>query len=345
MRKLTIFTLAFFSVSLTGYILSAAQAFFLPLVIACVVGYLIISLIEGIRSIHIQGKPIPKWAAYIGAIGSCSIFGYVGVKMLGHNLTAIVSSAPEYQERLQTLIAKVYKLLHIEAHPPDIWKLFDNIDFVQATSSMVRMMTDIAGYTGIIIVYVLFILIEYGFFEAKLRAAFSNEEKRETTRKLLRKISSQVQSYLRLKTFLSILTGTCSYFVMISVGVDFADFWALIIFLLNFIPTIGSIIATVFPCILALVQFDSLIPFTILAITLTGIQFAIGNVLEPRIMGKSLNLSGLVIVLSLIIWGKIWGVVGMFLCVPILVIMNIILANFPHTRPIAIMLSQNGKLD
>lgn len=345
MRKLTIFTLAFFSVALSGYILSAAQGFFLPLVIACVVGYLIISLVEGIHSLQLMGRPVPYWLSYLGALGAFSVGIVIVVRMVGRNVAALMSSAPIYQERLEAFLAKAYGALGIAAPPSDIWKLFENIDFVSLTSNVVRMVTDVAGYAGIIVVYLLFILIEYGFFESKLNAFMAEEHKRNKTRKLLREISRQVQSYLRIKTFISLATACLSYLVLISVGVDFADFWAFIIFLLNFIPTIGSIVATIFPSLLALVQFDTLAPFVVVAVALTTIQFTVGSVLEPRIMGKSLNLSGLVIILFLTIWGKIWGVIGMFLCVPILVILNIILANFPQTRPIAIMLSQNGKLD
>jgi predicted PurR-regulated permease PerM len=128
------------------------------------------------------------------------------------------------------------------------------------------------------------------------------------------------------------------------VGVDFASFWAVLIFLLNFIPTIGSIIATAFPSLLALVQFETAGPFFITISILTAIQFSIGSLIEPKLMGNRLNLSPLVILLSLGLWGSIWGIPGMFLCVPITVIIMIICAYFPETRPIAVALSGNGEL-
>ena len=140
------------------------------------------------------------------------------------------------------------------------------------------------------------------------------------------------------------MTGVLSYLVLVTVGVDFAALWGMLIFLLNFIPTIGSILAVIPPILLSLVQFKGLTPFFIVMSSLISIQIIIGNILEPRLAGKSLNLSPLVILLSLVLWGKIWGIVGMFLCVPITVILNIVLANFESTKSIAIMLSANGKI-
>jgi len=128
------------------------------------------------------------------------------------------------------------------------------------------------------------------------------------------------------------------------VGVDFASFWAVLIFLLNFIPTIGSIIATAFPSVLTLVQFDTLGPFVITITILSAIQFCIGSLVEPKLMGNRLNLSPIVILLSLGLWGSIWGIPGMFLCVPITVILMIVCSYFPDTRPIAVLLSGNGKV-
>lgn len=126
------------------------------------------------------------------------------------------------------------------------------------------------------------------------------------------------------------------------VGLDFAEFWALLIFFLNYIPNIGAIVATAFPAALALIQFESWWPFLEVTSGIVAIQFFVGNFLEPRLLGKSLNLSPLVILFALALWGAIWGVLGMFLSVPITVMMMIIFAHFDVTRPIAILLSQDG---
>ena len=123
-------------------------------------------------------------------------------------------------------------------------------------------------------------------------------------------------------------------------GLEFAIFFAFIIFLLNFIPNIGSIIAVTFPVIFSLVQFESLYLTSIFLALMIGVQVLMGNFVEPKFVGNKLNLSPLVIILSLVFWGSLWGVVGMLLSVPIMVIINIILAAIPSTRPIAILFSE-----
>ncbi|WP_419603984.1 AI-2E family transporter [Thiolapillus sp.] len=142
----------------------------------------------------------------------------------------------------------------------------------------------------------------------------------------------------------SALTGIISYIILLWVGVDYVPFWALLIFMLNYIPTIGSMVAVLLPTTLALVQFDTFGPFVTLLVSLGTVQVLIGNVLEPWLMGSSLNLSPLVVILALSLWGQMWGVTGMFLSVPITVISMIVLANFPQTRAIAVAMSENGRL-
>ena len=135
-----------------------------------------------------------------------------------------------------------------------------------------------------------------------------------------------------------------AYAVMAWIGVDFAGFWAVMVFFFYFIPTIGSILAIMAPALLTLVQFDHLTPFLIVLLVIGTIQIVMANAIEPAIMGRSLNLSPLVVIVSLMVWGTMWGVVGMFLCVPITVVGLIVLAQFETTRPIAVLLSSDGRI-
>src|SRR5690606_28414174 len=149
-----------------------------------------------------------------------------------------------------------------------------------------------------------------------------------------------------IKFLASAATGLLSYILLRALGINFAEIWALLIFIFNFIPTIGSIVATLFPSLMALAQSnDGFGLFFAVLLGITAIQILIGNVLEPRIVGQSLNLSPVVILFNLALWGAIWGIPGMFLCVPLLIITTIVLAHFPKTRPIAILLSSDGRLN
>jgi AI-2 transport protein TqsA len=143
----------------------------------------------------------------------------------------------------------------------------------------------------------------------------------------------------------SAATGAISYAILLVVGVDFAAFWGFVIFLLNYIPTIGSMLGILLPTLLAVVQFATIGP--VLAVIIGGgaTQFLIGNIIEPRLMGTSLNISPLVVLISLAVWGSIWGLAGMFLSVPLTMIAMIVFSYFRPTRPIAIMLSGNGEIE
>jgi predicted PurR-regulated permease PerM len=138
------------------------------------------------------------------------------------------------------------------------------------------------------------------------------------------------------------MTGFCSYIVLLLVGVEAPLFWAFLIFILNFIPTVGSLIATLFPAIFALFQFGEFSQSLIILSVVGSIQVVFGNFVEPKLMGSTLNISPLVVFLTLALWGLIWGITGMLLSVPITVSIIIIMSEFPGTRPIAILLSQKG---
>jgi AI-2 transport protein TqsA len=161
---------------------------------------------------------------------------------------------------------------------------------------------------------------------------------------VLQRIGREIQTYVWLKTLTSLLATFGSYVVMKVVGVDLAEFWALLIFALNFIPYIGASLGVIFPTTLALIQFDTLRPFVVTALALAVVQFSVGNILEPRLIGKGLNLSPVVMLLGLAVWGTIWGIVGMFLAVPLMVVSMIVFSQFETTRPIAVLMSADGEL-
>src|SRR3954447_3991712 len=172
----------------------------------------------------------------------------------------------------------------------------------------------------------------------------SAPDRTRRVRSVLAQIDHDIRVYVRIKTTLATATSALAYLVMAWVGVDFAGFWAVMVFFFYYIPTVGSILAIAAPALLTLVQFDHLTPFLIVLLVIGTIQIVTANVIEPAVMGRSLNLSPLVVIVSLMVWGTIWGVVGMFLCVPIMVVLLIVLAHFETTRPVAILLSADGRI-
>ena len=171
-----------------------------------------------------------------------------------------------------------------------------------------------------------------------------SQEQHRKVLKMIDNIKNDINRYLRIKTFVSILTGLLSYFVLAGFGVRHAEFWGILIFLLNYIPTIGSLIAVVLTLLVVSIQFTSLASLAVLGVMLVAIQLVIGNFLEPALTSATLNLSPIVILLSLAFWGEIWGIIGMFLCVPLMTILNIVLSQFEGARPIAVLLTADGRL-
>jgi predicted PurR-regulated permease PerM len=328
---------------LTFYLLHIGQSLLLPLVIAGAIAYLISVLTHAICSVEAKGFSVPKPIAMILAIAIILVSLSYLVQLITINIKSVIAVAPEYQKNMEALIYKGYKLFEVE-EVPDIREFLNQFDiggYLQSFGATVR---SLVSSFGIITVYLIFLLLEQRSFGDKIRAIIRDPKRQEDAFELIDKMRSDIRSYVGIKVLTSTATGLISYVVLKLVGVDFASFWAVLIFLLNFIPTIGSIIATAFPSILTLVQFDTLGPFIVTVSVLTSVQFCIGSLIEPKLMGNRLNLSPIVILLSLGLWGSVWGIPGMFLCVPITVIIMIICSYFPSTRPIAILLSGNGKV-
>ncbi|MEM9234888.1 MAG: AI-2E family transporter, partial [Pseudomonadota bacterium] len=158
-------------------------------------------------------------------------------------------------------------------------------------------------------------------------------------------ITRLIRTYISMKTLINLSVATISFVIMMILGTDFAGFWALLIFVFGYVPIVGAVVAVSLPVILTLRATDGGLGKAVLTlILLTGAEQSISSFVEPRVMGKSLNLSPLVILISLATWGSIWGFAGMLLSVPLTVVVLITLSQFETTRPIAILLSDNGEI-
>lgn len=330
-------------VFLTFFLLYIGQSLLLPLVIAGAVAYLISILAHAISALHFRGMALPRPVSMVLAIAVIVLSLTYLVQLITINIQSVVRVAPDYQHNLEKLIYQWYSLMGAE-EVPNIREILRRLDFGAYLQSFGATVRSLVSNTGVIVVYLIFLLLEQRTFPDKIRAIVRDPQRQADTFEIIDKIRGDIRTYVGIKVLTSAATGLLSYLVLKFVGVDFASFWAVLIFLLNFIPTIGSIIATAFPSILTLVQFDTLGPFFVTISVLTVVQFCIGSLLEPKLMGNRLNLSPIVILLSLGLWGSIWGILGMFLCVPITVIIMIVCSYFPASRPVAILLSGNGRV-
>lgn len=324
------------------YVLVVGKAFLVPLAVAVMLWYVINALSRTFAKI-IPWVDQQNWLTTLISLISIGLFVSFIVDMIQSNVADVTDAAPAYKANFDILANKLVTKFGLES-VPNLQELIDGIEVAPVISKLASSFTSMISNIFLVLIYVLFLMLEQGTFTKKISAIFPDEEKRRSIMSILSHTQEDIQTYLWIKTLTSSITGVVSYLLLLTVGVDFAEFWAFTIFLLNFIPTVGSIIATFFPALLALIQFDTFLQFIIVLVGVGAVQVMVGNFLEPKLMGNSLNLSPFVVMMSLTLWGSLWGVAGMFLSVPITVMLLIIFAHFEGTRYIAILLSGNGNL-
>jgi predicted PurR-regulated permease PerM len=315
----------------------------IPFVIALIVWFLIKGIKNTLRRIPFVRKKIPGWVQ--GAIALLFMSGAftLMVDTLVRNIQQLSKSLPLYESNIEQSVTKINLIFGIDLLSK-MKGFTDGFDFTGMISIILNTVTAFLGDTFLILIYILFLLLEEKVFGYKLKAMYPDSKKYNTVMDLLNKIDESISGYLGLKTLVSLLTGFLSYIVLLIVGVDAPVFWALLIFIMNYIPTVGSLVGTMFPAAFALLQFGEIAPFVYVLVFVGIIQVIIGNVVEPKLLGNTLNISSLVVILSLTIWGAIWGVMGMVLSVPITVMMIIVFEQIPQLRFIAILLSEKGEL-
>ena len=332
-------------VVLVFYLLVVGESLLLPLVIAIALWYLINTLAQSFHRIEVAGYRLPLLICRTAAVFTFLSLIWALINFLSASADEVLEVAPIYQEnlskRLQNLPFVDFAAFE-ERSLSDL--LTEWIDIPSYATSVASSFAGIFASGGLILIYLGFLFLEQGHFSNKISALVANAEKESEVQQIIAQIRDDIQKYMSIKLFTSSLTGLASYLYLLAVGVDFSGLWGLLIFLLNFIPTVGSIVATLFPALIALAQSDAYGLFVLVLLGIGVLQICIGNILEPRLMGSSFNLSPVVILLNLALWNAIWGIPGMFLCVPFLIIVAIVLSHFPQTRSIAIMLSSDGNL-
>ncbi|MFZ5617993.1 MAG: AI-2E family transporter [Pseudomonadota bacterium] len=346
----------FYSLALATLIAIIAyfgRQIFIPVVIAGFLGFIIFTLKETIRKGPLVGRFLPNWLCYIFAFALIVSIFVLFIEIIRDNVEALLAASPLYEERLRKITQDGIQYLGgAGVLPEDFVGGVDQLrsaalsminPLLSQVGSAVRSLT---GNSVTIFLYTVFMLLERGRIFKKINLLNDDPDRRQAVNDTIADIGALVRQYITVKTVTNLITATVSYFIMMFVGVDFAGFWALLIFALNFIPIVGAISAISLPVILLLVQPDGggVEKAGLALLLLVGAEQLMSSAIEPRLIGRSLNLSPLVILLSLAVWGSLWGFAGMLLAVPITVTIMIILTQFESTRPIAILLSDSGQI-
>lgn len=338
--------MAYTIVSLIGLVVifSFSESYIIPFIIALIIWFIIHELRENIQQVAWLRRHCPLWLQSTIAFIIINAVILLIAELLIVSMTDLIDSAEVYERNLDQTLVRINSMAGIDVTSQAILYIKE-MDLAALASTLLDYVTLILGDAFLILIYVLFLLVEESVFPLKLQALYPDEKRRKRMNKLFNKMDHSISRYLTLKSIVSLLTGVLSYFALVIIGVEGAVFWAILIFVLNYIPTIGSLIATLFPAAFAVVQFGEFSQMVYVLIAVGLIQVIVGNVIEPKIMGNSLNISSLVVILSLTIWGAIWGIMGMILSVPITVMMIVVFEEIPSLRPIALMLSERGQLN
>jgi len=334
----------FVGIALIGSVVIHGANVIIPISVAVLLWHLINAIARVYNRVSIAGVAPPMLLCRFASIATIFLLSWVTVDIIVDNVAQVRSAAPSYEQNLRSLIQQLSGLIGPERIPP-LDEMLQGINLGSLITSLSTTLGAFAGNASLVALYVVFLLLEQGSFDQKLKALFKDPIQRRRAEHVLDEIERRIERYLWIKTVLSLLTAILCYLVLIVFDVDYAGFWALVVFLFNYIPNIGSLFAVLLPSLLTLLQFANVAIFVFVLAALSGIQFVIGSFVEPRMMGSTLNLSPFVIILSLTFWGSIWGIAGMFLCVPIMVIIAIVLSQFEPTRPIAVLLSADGRVE
>jgi predicted PurR-regulated permease PerM len=343
-NKIMIALVAVICVIITGYVFIQMKAIIIPLILALIIYFLLNPALT-----FSDKKNIPESLTILLIIILTVVFFYGIGHMINLNVESFSENIHHYEERLKIIVEDIRELLTFsksdsqtavteESRSSGIRAIFKDISLRDTVSTILASISEILSDFFVVILYLVFLLIGRRGLISKFDIAFKSETSTKM-KSIVEKINEEINKYILTKTLISLLTGTLVTVALWIFGVEFAFIWGLLTFLLNFIPNIGSIIATVFPIVFSIVQFDNFITVIWIAIILLAIQFVIGNVVEPKVVGKSMGISPVVVLFSLIFWGYVWGILGMVFAVPIAVFIKIILENINELKPLSVLMS------
>lgn len=347
MERLRIAVYSTVLILIAGWLLYIGKSILVPAMLGAVVAYVIVGLADALIRLPGIGCRLPVQARYLFSLTVIGVAFVALAYLILANKERALELAPYYQDSMLATIQKVAVFFGVEKEPT--WamlrqELLAQVNLQRLLTSMFASIGSIMVSFVVVLLYATFLLIERRTVNEKLANLSDDPQREARVRGVIAAINGRIGSYLALKTLLSVLLGVVSYGVMALFGLEFAALWAVLTAFLNFVPYVGSVLGVVLPVLMGVVQFQEPGAILTLLVVLSSAQFAIGNFVEPYVMGNSLNLSPFAILMSLAVWAELWGIPGAFLAVPITAILTIVFSEFPGTRPLAVLLSRDGRV-
>ncbi|MCL2443504.1 MAG: AI-2E family transporter [Treponema sp.] len=332
------FLLVFICCVIAVAVLKVASAIILPFVIAILLAFVMFPLIKLMDKIR-----IPRIISIFLVVCLIAAGMYLIGMVLFTSGKMIVVQAPQYEGRFKEIYdwaANLFDLPNDEALT--LWQNLWDQEAIRAfvsdfTISLSNFFFKFISSTILLVFFIVFLLVETGIFREKLRTAFENRI--EQINRMGNEIISQVSRYLAAKFLISLINAVIFVIAFQLVGLEFAIVWGVIQFMLNFIPTLGSIVAGAAISLFAILQFwPDPTPIIIVIVIVLATNMILGNLIDPKVIGDNVGLSPLMVIISLSLWGWIWGFAGMVLAVPMTVIIKIVCENIPIMEPVSIIM-------
>jgi AI-2 transport protein TqsA len=304
--------------------LAYTRVVMVPFVLAIFISYLVMPLVDILRERLRMPRVLSVLIALLMTLGLLTLLGM----LITMSTRSLLASADIYQEEIGVLAAQLFSVFdrwHLEIGQRSLLEGINQLPLLGMLRSTLGTVVDLVSTGFLVVVFVIYLLLSRR--PAELHSGIYAE------------INSKIRKYLITKFAISAVTGVLVGSILGLFGLDLALVFGVMAFLLNFIPSIGSVFATLLPIPIAILQFDN--PWMIAAVILVPglVQLVIGNGIEPLIMGEGLDLHPVTVLLALIFWGLLWGVVGMLLAAPMTAVLRIVLGRIETTRPVAELLA------
>ncbi|MDE0588317.1 AI-2E family transporter [Halocynthiibacter sp. C4] len=314
------------------------------LAVAFLIFVLATAFTDRLAKVSIFGKSVSGWKARFLATVIFIIAIWLFALVSSAAAEEIIDSFPKFQVRLGELLVSLEAIIGVRG----VEAIEQAADELQVGTLVMFLANGLLGsvaQVALLTLYFVFLIAERTNWTKKIALLSSSDPEGADLAVILRRAADGIKDYMWVNATTSLLSGAVAYVVFRAIGLDFAAFLAINIFVVGFIPNIGAFIGILLPSLVALVQFDSLWPLAAVIVIYGGADQLISNVLTPMMQGRSLNMSTFVITVSLVFWSLLWGGLGAFLAVPLTVIVMVIASEVPNLRWLAILLSRDGEID